>query len=948
MKNTALALLRLSIAGFFVSALSAAPVTILVSPPIARADGSLVNGVVNVQWQAFTSAQGVFIPAGTIRNAPIINGIFVPSIALEPNVGASPSGTSYRVQYTLSGSPAYSRQWYVPNSSTPVPLQNIEFPIQGLVGTTAIVNPTQLMQGGATLGQPLCWLGAYWGPGNCGGGGGGGANPLVLTKTVTPPDPSDGAGPALRLGYYQSGDFGYINSNNTGVGGKPLVIQPSGAGDGPVCFFNSSCSGPGTVQISNQDSGGISQAVIVSGPNQISSTSSLFRVKANDANPDRTFIDYLFNFTAPQVIANDTVGGVAGAALQAHAGLLLANNNTTSWSSTAVYSGLVDTRLVRDSAGTVAVDNGTLGQYGNLKARSLISTGAAGFTTNLTGQFGYDTVGFFHGGINGTDEIAVFRATSLPTNGNCAQWSASGVLGVAASPCGSGGGTVDVSAIKSAQYIALASASSTAYAGCPFVSVSALGAGQVYFVNVDVANSTTTPTLNVCTLGAKTIINFTGTPLVVNQLAAGLSYFFYYDGSAMRLLPIRPVADGSGTISVNSAGAIGVTSGIFATLSGGNALTGSYNFSGASFTAPFRLSLTAPATCNASAKEFYFNTSSNLLYACTATNIWTLPVVAVDATAIKNGNYFVTSGTGTAYTGTPATAPTSLQAGQTYYVAFNVPSASTAPTLSINSLAAITLVHDNGTALVVGEVGTTGYCNAFYDGTNIQLTGSCLTGPATITMQGNTSLGIPAAGFGNIGFDTTAKVPKGKASDGTLSAMVIANACPGQVVQSISADGVILCGAGGGGSPGGSNKECQYNNVGAFGGIASSDCSGTNFIIPRAGTFGANGRVTAMEAGGSGDGIVRWIDSFFNPIYARAVTNGIDASTLWVGPIAATSGVALWYRGGMQLVPSGSIYTCNSGTRGMFWVTDSGAGVKDLVQVCAKDAADVYAWRTIY
>jgi hypothetical protein len=39
---------------------------------------------------------------------------------------------------------------------------------------------------------------------------------------------------------------------------------------------------------------------------------------------------------------------------------------------------------------------------------------------------------------------------------------------------------------------------------------------------------------------------------------------------------------------------------------------------------------------------------------------------------------------------------------------------------------------------------------------------------------------------------------------------------------------------------------------------------------------------------------------------------------------------------------------CASGTRGSFWYEPSGAGVKDTVEVCAKDAGDAYAWRTIY
>lgn len=40
--------------------------------------------------------------------------------------------------------------------------------------------------------------------------------------------------------------------------------------------------------------------------------------------------------------------------------------------------------------------------------------------------------------------------------------------------------------------------------------------------------------------------------------------------------------------------------------------------------------------------------------------------------------------------------------------------------------------------------------------------------------------------------------------------------------------------------------------------------------------------------------------------------------------------------------------TCDSSSRGTFCYVGGTAGVKDIAQVCAKDAADAYAWRTIY
>lgn len=52
--------------------------------------------------------------------------------------------------------------------------------------------------------------------------------------------------------------------------------------------------------------------------------------------------------------------------------------------------------------------------------------------------------------------------------------------------------------------------------------------------------------------------------------------------------------------------------------------------------------------------------------------------------------------------------------------------------------------------------------------------------------------------------------------------------------------------------------------------------------------------------------------------------------------------------GGARLNTATAKPTCDSTTRGTFWVVQAGAGVKDDVQVCAKDAGDAYAWRVIY
>jgi hypothetical protein len=47
-------------------------------------------------------------------------------------------------------------------------------------------------------------------------------------------------------------------------------------------------------------------------------------------------------------------------------------------------------------------------------------------------------------------------------------------------------------------------------------------------------------------------------------------------------------------------------------------------------------------------------------------------------------------------------------------------------------------------------------------------------------------------------------------------------------------------------------------------------------------------------------------------------------------------------------ISGGTKPTCSSSERGRIYMTQGGAGVKDALEVCAKDAGDAYAWRTIY
>lgn len=76
-----------------------------------------------------------------------------------------------------------------------------------------------------------------------------------------------------------------------------------------------------------------------------------------------------------------------------------------------------------------------------------------------------------------------------------------------------------------------------------------------------------------------------------------------------------------------------------------------------------------------------------------------------------------------------------------------------------------------------------------------------------------------------------------------------------------------------------------------------------------------------------------------------SIDNAAPDGSLVVNPQGAT--VAAF---GMQVatVATTSEPTCSATVRGTFWVVQGAAGVKDQVSVCAKDATDAYAWRTIF
>jgi polygalacturonase len=90
---------------------------------IHLADGDLApNGTANISWTSFTSAQGQQVLQGN-RQFAVIAGVI--DLELQANVGATPSGTSYKVMWDFPGiRPQPVEYWNVP-ATGPVDLADI-------------------------------------------------------------------------------------------------------------------------------------------------------------------------------------------------------------------------------------------------------------------------------------------------------------------------------------------------------------------------------------------------------------------------------------------------------------------------------------------------------------------------------------------------------------------------------------------------------------------------------------------------------------------------------------------------------------------------------------------------------------------------------------------------------------------------------------------------------
>jgi hypothetical protein len=158
--------------------------------------------------------------------------------------------------------------------------------------------------------------------------------------------------------------------------------------------------------------------------------------------------------------------------------------------------------------------------------------------------------------------------------------------------------------------------------------------------------------------------------------------------------------------------------------------TRNIDFSGAVSTSPAKVGTVFPGTCVVGQMFFLSSgTAGANLYSCTAANIWTLETGggsgggSVNSTSISQGNFVSpTSGSATAYVGSPSICPATLVIGQVYWLKPDISNGVSGPTVNICSFGAKTIIHREGSGLGIGELaaGVDAY-PLIYDGTSFEL-----------------------------------------------------------------------------------------------------------------------------------------------------------------------------------------------------------------------------------
>jgi len=403
----------------------------------------------------------------------------------------------------------------------------------------------------------------------------------------------------------------------------------------------------------------------------------------------------------------------------------------------------------------------------------------------------------------------------------------------------------------------------------------------------------------------------------------------------------------------------------------------------APYTKPLKSGASLPATCTQG--ELFFLTaapSGGSVFACTATNTWAsqgaltvdknggavgtrnrvnfLPgpgissVITDDGTKIniqqmidstvltKAGHQsgqtlfcVSASGSGATYTCAMSPALGSYLKGMVLNWTPDVDGAGGATTLNIDQLGARAVkLPDGVTDPVAGDLIHGSMYTLWYDGGNFRLlyrasSGSGGGGAGSGVTVGNngTAVGtrsivnfLPGLGISNVITDDGTKI---------------------NIQQTIDS-AVILTKAG---HQSGQTLFC-----------ASASGSGATYTCAMSPTVGSYQKGMVLHWTPDVDGVGGATTLNIDQLGARAVKLPDGVTNPVAGDLIHGNMYTLWYDGGnfRLLVPipvtgsTGARPACSAATRGRIWSSFGGAGVKDELVVCAKNASDVYGWQVLY
>ncbi len=126
-------------------------------------NGALFSGRITITTPNMTAADGRTLYR-SVQSFTIANGVI--SVNLEPNDTATPAGTSYYVVYRSTTGTAWSERWVVPTSASPLAVGQVR--VLNPPAPSVMIQPSQILRGGASNDQCLGWLGSTWAPTTCG------------------------------------------------------------------------------------------------------------------------------------------------------------------------------------------------------------------------------------------------------------------------------------------------------------------------------------------------------------------------------------------------------------------------------------------------------------------------------------------------------------------------------------------------------------------------------------------------------------------------------------------------------------------------------------------------------------------------------------------------------------------------------------------------------------